>query len=605
MTATRRRQRFAVLVIVAGIPIAALAGQQARDAAPRPPTGTAIVAGRVLTADATPVAVRHARVTISNGEYGSGWSATTTDDGSFIVTGLPAGRLTIRASKPAWLPAEYGAMRPGGEGVQVAIADAERRQGLVLTMYPGAVLTGTVRDRTGQPVPGAGVTISRFAYSPQSGEQSLATAASTSTDDLGVYRAFGLTPGEYVVSAALRTGPSTTMVDLQRLTDDEVQRVIADAKSAPTAAAAAPPPAGLVGYAPTYYPGTTSASLAGRVKIGVSEERGGVDIRLDPVPTARVDAVVTLPDGANAASVQVFLVSNQPSRLGAAAMMPGRRDANGRFGFAGLTPDAYTLVARAAPAIADAGSGDPAAGRGRGSVAPLTLHAVADVAIDGRDVIVPLDLKPGVTVSGRLIFAGDANHVPTDVRAVQISLSPIRGGPSLTVEPARLAANGTFQFVGVPAGTYSVSYSSGGVLDGWTLKSAVSRGQDALDAMLVVRLGETVDDLVLTFTDRPAELAGSLQDASGRPAPAYHIVVFAADRAFWTPFSRRVREMRPDTNGAFLFKGLPPGDYLVAALTDVEPGEWRNPSMLADLVAGAARVAIRDGARTTQDLRIR
>ena len=42
--------------------------------------------------------------------------------------------------------------------------------------------------------------------------------------------------------------------------------------------------------------------------------------------------------------------------------------------------------------------------------------------------------------------------------------------------------------------------------------------------------------------------------------------VFPADRKFWTPFQACARPGRPPTE--ILASGLPPGDYLVAALTD-------------------------------------
>ena len=71
-----------------------------------------------------------------------------------MVPALPAGRYTIRASKPAWLTAEYGAIRPGGEGTPLSIRDADRVDDIALTMHVGAVIAGTVVDRAGQPMAG-------------------------------------------------------------------------------------------------------------------------------------------------------------------------------------------------------------------------------------------------------------------------------------------------------------------------------------------------------------------------------------------------------------------------------------------------------------------
>jgi len=69
--------------------------------------------------------------------------------------------------------------------------------------------------------------------------------------------------------------------------------------------------------------------------------------------------------------------------------------------------------------------------------------------------------------------------------------------------------------------------------------------------------------------------------------------------------SRRVRSLRPATDGGFSLKGLPAGDYYIAALTDVEPGEWYDPAFLAKLIATSAKVTVKDGAKTVQDLMIK
>jgi len=62
---------------------------------------------------------------------------------------------------------------------------------------------------------------------------------------------------------------------------------------------------------------------------------------------------------------------------------------------------------------------------------------------------------------------------------------------------------------------------------------------------------------------------------------------------------------RPASDGRFSVADLPAGDYLIAALTDVEPDEWKRAEFLGQLVAAGVKVTIRDGERTVQDLRLR
>ena len=65
-----------------------------------------------------------------------------------------------------------------------------------------------------------------------------------------------------------------------------------------------------------------------------------------------------------------------------------------------------------------------------------------------------------------------------------------------------------------------------------------------------------------------------------------------------------MRTTRPATDGAFSVRGLPPGEYFLAALADLEPGEWNDPTLLERLVRSSANVTLRDGETTTQDFRI-
>ena len=59
--------------------------------------------------------------------------------------------------------------------------------------------------------------------------------------------------------------------------------------------------------------------------------------------------------------------------------------------------------------------------------------------------------------------------------------------------------------------------------------------------------------------------------------------MFPANKAYWVPQSRRILSTRPGSDGHFKFPNLPAGDYLIAAVTDVEQGEWYDPAFLAQL----------------------
>ena len=52
---------------------------------------------------------------------------------------------------------------------------------------------------------------------------------------------------------------------------------------------------------------------------------------------------------------------------------------------------------------------------------------------------------------------------------------------------------------------------------------------------------------------------------------------------------------RPDQNDQFTFRDVPPGDYWVAPVQDVEPNAWFDPELLKTLAATAQAVSVADG----------
>ena len=84
---------------------------------------------------------------------------------------------------------------------------------------------------------------------------------------------------------------------------------------------------------------------------------------------------------------------------------------------------------------------------------------------------------------------------------------------------------------------------------------------------------------------------------------AITIIVFAADKSYWTPQSRRIASARPGTDGSYTF-ALPSGDYRITAVVDVEQGEWFDPDFLKQLLPASIPVSIAEGETKTQDLKL-
>ena len=116
-----------------------------------------------------------------------------------------------------------------------------------------------------------------------------------------------------------------------------------------------------------------------------------------------------------------------------------------------------------------------------------------------------------------------------------------------------------------------------------------------------------VADVVITFTDRPASLAGTVQQAERAARDGVAVVVFPADSKAWLDSganSRRMRKVAVTDSGAYDVPALPAGAYYVAAVPEAAAGDWRDPAFLEQLVSGAAHVQIDNGEKATENLRL-
>ena len=578
------------------------ASQQPTRDAPRVAAATASISGTVFVAGETKQPARRVRVTLTDVSRAIPGQTTTTDDsGAFAFRGLPAGRFELQAFKNAYLRASYGASRPNRAGTPVVVKDGEAITDLAMTIARGGVITGVVRDARGRPVPGINVRVLKLGYNGVTGERTLSapsTGSASMTDDRGEYRAFGLPPGGYLVLVVPPPSSGRGNDDIRQLTTDDVRRALQAARSGGPAAPAAPvvprAPAsasspGRVNYAAVFHPGATDIRAAATIALGLSEERAGVDIAMQLVPTATVSGTITSTSGAlpEMLSVQLVPAGADTEMLAGAGLrgLSARPGADGKYTVTGVAPGAYTIKA---------GTGY---GRGRAAAAPNqpTQWAAADVQVSGQDLDIPLALQPGVAVNGRVVFEG-SQPTTAELQSLAFMLMPPGSGGALqTGGGGRVDAQGRFTFAGVTPDSYQfVTTWSAPAGDKWTIKSSSANGREAFEAPLRVNPNETLDWTV-TYTDKPTTLSGVVRDSGGRAAPDYYILVFSSDRTHWTPGSRRVRMTRPGTDGSYSVKGLPPGEYFLAALADLETGEWNDPALLEQLVQSSAKVTLRDG----------
>jgi protocatechuate 3,4-dioxygenase beta subunit len=608
----------------------------ARDRGAADPAGTGSIAGIVLQDDGSNTPMRRARVTLRRSE-GAPERATMTDEsGRFAFTALPEGRYTLLAAKAAYLTVYHGAARAGrGPGSPIVLANGQQLGNLVVKMPRGAVVTGMVTDQFGAPVPNVGV---RFMQSQMSGgERRLVAvpAAGSVTDDRGIYRTYGLMPGTYVVSVV---PPPQNAFEIRQMSASDYQAAMNDMRQQPGVVPAARPavtppevasaiiPGRSVGYTPVYYPGTIVQAEAGQVTVGPGQELNGIDMSMRLVPTARIEGMVIGSDGRPAAGSMVMaLPSDSAAALGSRA---SSTDQEGKFSLTNIAPGRYTLISRgggpggmavgermvfipAPPGVAGAGALPPPPPPPPPPGGP-TLYAEQELDVSGEDISgLSLTLQPGMTISGRIVFEGKMGTPPPDAKQVRVMLS--NSSPNrvtIGTPPGQVDASGNFVIEGVPPGQYRFGAvvppaAPGASAQAWTLKSAMVGGRDALDTPIDVRPGGNVEGVTITYTDLVSEISGTLSDGKGKPISDLSILVFTTDRAQWGMPSRRLRQpVQPSSDGKFRITGLPAGEYVLGAVTDLEPGDWQDPAFLDQLSAAAIKLTIGDGEKKVQDIKI-
>ena len=564
---------------------------------------TGVLQGLVITDTPAPRPVRRATVRLS----GAGPTTRlvgTDDEGRFLFDGLPAGSFTLSVTKPGYVQTFYGSKHPGrGPGMLIALADGGRED-VTVKILPGAAITGVLTDVAGRPAPSVPVIAVALRATPAT------PPASATTDDRGVYRIYGLAPGDYLVSAVPRVvfWRGYPISDIAATTDDEVawaRRVLE------TGAPGAPPPPPMprtgptVAYAPVYYPGTPDPAAAVRVVVGTAEERSGIDLSIRAVPMSRVAGTLVDASGQPVTNASVALYPRRREQPSAADLLvssgaltlPRATMSGAAFSIASVAPGDYTLVAR---------TGTPQ--RGAPPSAGGSLWSVTDLTVDGFDQTnLLLRLLPGVNLSGAIVFKRATLPPPVNVTTIDMTLSPAGVASGTAPAPrAFIEPGGTFRFSSIPPGFYvlKVTPPAAAASATWTLESAILKGRDLSEGRFEVRSGADLDGLVVTFTDHPSRISGRLVDAAGGPVTRYSIVVFPSDRALWLPDTRRIRITPPSTDGSFGVAGLPPGEYAIAAAEDVDIADLRDPSFLARLLATAYTFTLRDGEVKQQDLRI-
>jgi hypothetical protein len=302
------------------------------------------------------------------------------------------------------------------------------------------------------------------------------------------------------------------------------------------------------------------------------------------------------------------MITAQPRSGDAAGMMmagAARTDKNGNFTLSNVAPGDYTLQSRSLTIVTSSGGDNitfsARIGAGEG---PDSETGSLPVSVNGDDLSgVILVTAKGATATGHVTFEGGTK--PNALTSIRVSAMPTDAeGPAMAFGGAgSVKPDGTFELRGL-SGTRLVRAVN--LPAGWILKDVRVNGTDITDTGMEFKAGEAVAGVEIVLTSRLTQLSGTVTGAGSQPAKDYTLVVFSDDPQRWTFVnSRFVAGTRPDQDGRFQVKNLPPGGYYAIAVEYLAQGEWNDPDVLDRLKANATKFSLDEGETKTLDLKIK
>ncbi|MBY0495676.1 MAG: carboxypeptidase-like regulatory domain-containing protein [Cyanobacteria bacterium] len=531
-----------------------------------PPKGSGVLKGQVL-ASGTGAPVRRAQVRAMSMEGRGGGITSTDNEGYYEIKELPAGRYTITAMKGGFAQGNYGQRRPGDPGTPIDLSDGQRAEKVNFVLYRGGVIAGRIVDDGGEAVAGTSVSAMRFAF--VSGARRLVPGGSEGaqdrTDDQGYFRLYGLAPGDYFVSANNR-GNQMLMPGMINTEQD--------------------------GFAPTYFPGTSNLGEATRVTLKAGQEMTGANFALIVARMARIRGRVLNSRGEPVSGSMLMLTPADPV-MGMTfgmnmsnAMVAG----DGSFQFANISPGKYNINVRP-----------------NGMPGPTTEFAVMPVTV-GNDDIDNIIVTTSLGAIARGVVITDDGTVPS-MRPDLVQIFPqqadmtvniMSGGPTKVNDDFTFEMHSLFDRRLIRA---SVTQSLGG--PSWYVKAVLLDGADVIDSGIEFTPGRVYEGLQIVLTQKATELSGLLTDERGKPVVDATVVIFPGNRDKWTFQSRYLRTLRPDTNGKYTIKALPPGDdYMIIAVQNLESGQGSDPDFLARAREEAHSFTLNEGEFKAVDIKL-
>ena len=474
---------------------------------------------------------------------------TTTDSGGrFVLAEVVPGKYRLLVTRNGYVRQEYQAKRPGGRGKDLELAAGEDKELLIL-MSPAPTLSGRVFDMDGEPL--ANITVE--ALEPRYGSDGKKTLVQTKravTNDLGEYRLFWLTPGDYFLSATHNGNRSNSDLEV---------------------------------YVPVYYPNVTDAGSAVALTLSAGSDLPAVDLTFRPVRSVTVSGRVfhtTTGEPARGAALGIY----RNDGLGRAVRTGTRTDSDGLFELSGVTSGSMVIRASFGPS------------RDRYETALPIEVSGADV----RDLV--LMIGPGLAIEGQLYFEGTApgavsTTIPEDA-AVSVFLRQAENSV-LTMPSATPDESGKFTLENVPVGAYQLWVT--GLDPNYYVKRALLGSEEIPDSLVVIDARST-PALSVLISPNAGVLDGTVTGLDEDTLGSARVVLVPEDRLRRRTILYRISAV--DETGRFSMSGIVPGDYTIFAWEELEGSVYFDPEFIRRFETEGEPVRIEEGSNPSVTVRV-
>ncbi|MSO45280.1 MAG: hypothetical protein EXQ59_00720 [Acidobacteria bacterium] len=197
----------------------------------------------------------------------------------------------------------------------------------------------------------------------------------------------------------------------------------------------------------------------------------------------------------------------------------------------------------------------------------------------------------GATLSGTVTAAPESTAA-LPLSAIQITTQAVPQTRGIGTQSARVDAGGAFSLTGL-LGPRAIRVT--GLPSAWMLDAITLNGSDVTDTVFNFAGNQDLRGARVVVTNRVTELSGKVTSGSA-VARDYTVVVFPDARDKWAYPSRYLRAGRPDQQGLFKIRALPPEThYLAVAVDYLEEGEGSDPRFLEQIRERATTFSLGPG----------